>query len=109
MDHSLRIFVSENARHEHLFTYEWLVRRAADHKLAGATATRSLISYGGTSLGGSIPGLPRLSTDFTVVVEIVDTREKLDAFLQEIEQVGAVGKGLAVLQAVEVSFYKAST
>jgi PII-like signaling protein len=47
----------------------------------------------------------RLSTDLPLVVEIVDTREKIEAFLPVID--GAIEEGLATLEKVEIRFYRA--
>jgi PII-like signaling protein len=46
----------------------------------------------------------RLSTDLPIVIEIVDTDEKIQAFLPLIDD--AIGEGLATLEKVEVRFYR---
>ena len=46
----------------------------------------------------------RLSTDLPLVIEIVDTREKIEAFLPAID--GAIREGLATLEKVEIRFYR---
>ena len=99
----LRIFVGESDRHEGKPLYEWIVRKAREHGLAGATALRGLEGYGAHSRLHTAKVL-RLSTDLPVVIEIVDTDEKIQAFLPEID--GAIAEGLATLEKVEVRFYR---
>jgi len=104
--HLLRIFIGESDRHEGLALYEWLVREARRQGLAGATVLRGLEGFGAHSRLHTARIL-RLSSDLPVVVEIVDTREKIEAFLPVVD--AAVGEGLATLEPVEIRFYRAST
>lgn len=99
----LRIFIGESDRHEGLALYEWLVRSAREHGLAGATVLRGLEGFGAHSRLHTARIL-RLSSDLPVVVEIVDTMEKIDAFLPVID--GAVTEGLATVEKVDVRFYR---
>lgn len=101
--HLLRIFVGESDRHEGEALYEWLVRRAREHGLAGATVLRGLEGYGASSRLHTAKIL-RLSSDLPIVVEIVDTIEKIDAFLPVIDE--AVSEGLATVEKVDVRFYR---
>jgi PII-like signaling protein len=101
--HLLRIFVGESDRHEGLPLHEWLVRRAREQGLAGATVLRGLAGFGAHSRLHTAKIL-RLSTDLPIVVEIVDTREKIEAFLPVVD--GAVGEGLATVEKVDVRFYR---
>ncbi len=99
----LRIFIGENDRHEGLPLYEWIVRQARDNGLAGATVLRGLEGYGAHSRLHKAKIL-RLSSDLPLVVEIVDTEEKIQSFLPLIDD--AVGEGLATVEKVEVHFYR---
>ena len=99
----LRIFIGENDRHEGHPLYEWIVRKARESGLAGATVLRGLEGFGARSRLHTTKIL-RLSTDLPIVVEIVDTEEKIEAFLPLIDE--AVGEGLATLEKVEVRFYR---
>lgn len=99
----LRIFIGENDRHEGLPLYEWIVRQARENGLAGATVLRGLEGYGAHSRLHKAKIL-RLSSDLPLVVEIVDTEEKIQAFLPLIDD--AVGEGLATVEKVEVHFYR---
>ena len=99
----LRIFIGENDRHEGLPLHEWIVRQAQENGLAGATVLRGLEGYGAHSRLHKAKIL-RLSSDLPLVVEIVDTEEKIQSFLPLIDD--AVGEGLATVERVEVHFYR---
>ncbi len=99
----LRIFVGESNKHEGLRLYEWIVRKAREQGLAGATVLRGMEGFGAHSRLHTAKIL-RLSTDLPIVIEIVDTDEKIQAFLPLIDD--AIGEGLATLEKVEVRFYR---
>jgi uncharacterized protein len=99
----LRIFIGENDKHEGLPLYEWIVRKARETGLAGATVLRGLEGYGARSRLHTAKIL-RLSSDLPIVVEIVDTTEKIESFLPLIDD--AIGEGLATVEKVEVRFYR---
>jgi PII-like signaling protein len=99
----LRIFIGENDKHEGRPLFEWIVRKARETGLAGATVLRGLEGYGARSRLHTAKIL-RLSSDLPIVVEIVDTADKIEAFLPIIDR--AVGEGLATVEKVEVRFYR---
>jgi PII-like signaling protein len=99
----LRIFIGESDRHAGKPLYEWLVLRAREQGLAGATVLRGVMGYGAHSALHTFK-IERLSLDLPVVVEIVDTREKLEAFLALID--GDITEGLATLEKADVRFYR---
>lgn len=99
----LRVFLGENDRHGDDPLYHWIVETAKQHDLAGATVLRGLEGFGAHSRL-HVAKVLRLSTDLPIVVEIVDTEEKIDAFLELIE--GAIPEGLATVEKVEVRFYR---
>jgi PII-like signaling protein len=99
----LRIFIGEDDKYEGMPLYEWIVRKARESGLAGATVLRGLEGFGAHSRLHTAKIL-RLSTDLPIVVEIVDTEKKIEAFLPLIDE--AVGEGLATLEKVEVRFYR---
>ena len=101
--HLLRIFISENDRHEGMPLYEWLVRRAREHGLAGATVLRGLEGFGAHSRLHTAKIL-RLSADLPIVIEIVDTKERIESFIPVVDL--AVEEGLATLEKVEIRFYR---
>jgi len=99
----LRIFVGESDRHDGLPLYRWIVREAHRAELAGATVLRGLEGFGAHSRVHTARLLP-LAADLPIVVEIVDERDKIEAFLPRIES--AVGEGLATIERVEIRFYR---
>lgn len=99
----LRIFIGENDRHDGLALHEWIVRMAREAGLAGATVLRGLEGYGAHSRLHTAKVL-RLSSDLPIVVEIVDTEEKIESFLPLIDSV--VSEGLATVEKVEIRFYR---
>ncbi|HEV8199257.1 MAG TPA: DUF190 domain-containing protein [Candidatus Polarisedimenticolia bacterium] len=99
----LRIFIGEADRHEGRPLYEWIVQRARSEGLAGATVLRGLMGYGAHSRLHTFK-IERLSLDLPIVVEIVDTRERLETFLASIDE--AIHDGLATLEKAEVRFYR---
>jgi len=102
----LRIFIGESDRHDGKPLYEWLVLQARAQGLAGATVLRGIEGFGAHSRLHTAKIL-RLSEDLPIVVEIVDTREKIDAFLPKVDE--AVREGLATLEKVSVRFYRGGT
>ena len=102
----LRIFIGENDKHEGLPLFEWIVRTAREQGLAGATVLRGLEGFGAHSRLHTAKIL-RLSNDLPVIVEIVDTEEKIETFLPLID--AAISEGLATVEKVEVRFYRSGT
>ncbi len=76
----LRIFIGEADRHDHKPLYEALVLKARELGLAGATVLRGVEGFGAASRIHTAKIL-RLSEDLPMVVEIVDTEEKINAFV----------------------------
>ena len=99
----LRIFVGESDKHQGSPLYEWIVRKAREQGLAGATVLRGLEGVGAHSRLHTAKIL-RLATDLPIVIEIVDTEDNIQAFLPAIDD--AIGEGLATLEKVEVRFYR---
>jgi len=101
--HLLRIFVGESDKHEGRPLYEWLVLQAREAGLAGATVLRGIEGFGAHSRLHTAKIL-RLSEDLPIVVEIVDAREKIEAFMPIVDH--AIREGLATLERVQVRFYR---
>ena len=99
----LRIFIGESDKYEGKPLYEWIVTEAKAYGLAGATALRGLMGFGANSRIHTSKIL-RLSLDLPIVVEVVDTPEKISAFLSHIESV--VTEGLVTLEKAEVHIYR---
>jgi uncharacterized protein len=99
----LRIFIGENDKFEGLSLHEWIVRKAREQGMAGATVLRGLEGFGAHSRVHTAKIL-RLSSDLPIVVEIVDTEEKIETFLPMIDE--AIVEGMATVERVEVRFYR---
>ncbi len=98
----LRIFLGEDDRHEHKPLYEAIVLKAREMHLAGATVLRGPLSYGHSSRLHTAKIL-RLSEDLPVVIEIVESEEKINEFLPVLD--GMMGSGLVTLEKVQVLQY----
>ena len=88
----LRIFLGEADKSARKPLYEAIVLKARELGLAGATVLRGVQGYGAGSRVVHTAKILRLSEDLPIVVEIVDTEEKVRDFLPivqgMIEQVG---------------------
>jgi len=104
--HLLRIFIGEADRYDGVPLYEWIVRRARERGLAGATVLRGVEGFGAHSRIHTAKVL-RLSADLPIVIEIVDTREKIEALLPEIDD--AIKEGLATIEKVEIRLYRSGS
>ena len=99
----LRIFIGESDRIDGRPLHEWIVLRAREHGLAGATVLRGLEGFGAHSRLHTAKVL-RLSTDLPLVVEIIDTAAKIQAFLAVIDS--AIVEGLATVEPVQIHWYR---
>ncbi|GIW72280.1 MAG: hypothetical protein KatS3mg102_1822 [Planctomycetota bacterium] len=99
----LRIFVGESDRWEGRPLFEAIVRRAREHGLAGATVLRGLEGFGAHSRIHTAKIL-RLSEDLPIVIEIVDLRERIQAFLPLLDEM--VQEGLITLEKVRIIAYR---
>ncbi len=100
----LRIFIGEDDRADGRPLYEAIVLRAREMHLAGATVLRGPMGFGHSSRLHTAKIL-RLSEDLPVVIEIVDTADRVDAFLPELERM--MTSGLVTLERVQVLQYGA--
>jgi uncharacterized protein len=99
----LRIFVGEKNEYKGEPLYRAIVLKAREFHLAGATVFRGPMGFGRSSHLHTSEIL-RLSMDLPMVIEIVDTEEKIQQFLTTVENV--VGSGLITLERVQAIFYK---
>lgn len=102
----LRIFIGESDRWHHQPLYEAIVLKAREMHLAGATVLRGPIGFGKSSRIHTAKIL-RLSMDLPMVIEIVDTEEKLHTFLPVLDEM--MKGGLVTLEKVRVIDYRAGT
>jgi uncharacterized protein len=98
----LRIFFGEDDRANNRPLYEAIVLKAREMHLAGATVLRGHIGFGHSTRIHTTKIL-RLSEDLPVVVEIVDTQEKIDKFLPALDEV--MTSGLVTIEKVQVLQY----
>ncbi len=101
----LRIFIGESDKHEHRPLYEWIVLQARDQGLAGATVLRGIMGFGANTRVIQTFKIERLSEDMPMVVEIVDTKEKLEEFLELIDP--HIKAGLVTFEKAQIKFYRA--
>ncbi len=101
--HLLRIFIGEGDKCEGKPLYEWLIRKAKEKGLAGATVVRAIEGYGAHSHIHTAK-LIEMSTNLPVIVEIVDELQKIEDFLSIIDPV--IKEGLAIVQKAHIRFYR---
>jgi PII-like signaling protein len=101
---SLKIFLGESDKWEHKPLYEAIVLAAREAQLAGATVLRGPMGFGKSSHLHTSKIL-RLSMDLPLVIEIVDSEEKINSFLPVLDKM--IGGGLVTLEKVKVLHYRA--
>ena len=101
----LRVFIGESDKVGHRPLYEEIVLKAREAGLAGATVLRGVMGFGKNSILHTAKIL-RLSEDLPMVVEIVDSLEKVESFLPTLNEM--IKDGLVTLEKVRVIHYKSS-
>ena len=102
----LRIFIGESDKHGSKPLYQAIVEMLRSEGLAGATVLRGVEGFGAHSRLHTARIL-RLSEDLPIVIECVDTGERIDAILPKLDQM--VGEGMVTLERVEVIAYRAGS
>jgi len=103
--HLLRIFIGESDKWQGKPLYEAIVLKARELHLAGATVLRGPMGFGAHSRMHTAKIL-RLSEDLPIVIEIVDSEEKINGLMPFIDE--AVQEGLVTLEPVRVIKYRAN-
>jgi PII-like signaling protein len=98
----LTIFVGESDQFHHHPLYTEIVHRAHRAGLAGATVIRGIEGFGASSHIHTTRFLS-LSQDLPVAIIVVDERERIDAFLPQLDEL--VTEGLVIIDDVEVIRY----
>ena len=98
----LRIFIGESDQFGDRPLYEAIVLKAREMHMAGATVLRGPMGFGQSSLLHTAKIL-RLSVDLPLIIEIVDSEEKINALLPALEDM--IGSGLVTLEKVQVLQY----
>ncbi len=101
----LRIFIGESDTWHGRPLYQAIVQRLREQDVAGATVLRAIEGFGAKSHLHTARIL-RLSEDLPLVIEVVDTEEKIGAFLPILDEM--VGDGLVTLERVQVVAYRAT-
>jgi hypothetical protein len=98
----LRIFLGEDDKFEHRPLYEAVVLKAREMHLAGATVIRGPMGFGHSSLIHTTKIL-RLSQDLPLVIEIVDSQDKVNTFLPALNRM--MTGGMVTLEKIKVLRY----
>ena len=104
----LRIFVGESDKLGHLPLYEAIVKRARDAGLAGATVLKGVLGFGATARIRTTKILD-LSSDLSMVIEIVDEQARVESFQHTLEEIFRQANcgGLVTLENIRVIHYVA--
>lgn len=100
----LRIFVGESDRWGYQPLYTAIVEAARKTGLGGATVFKGIEGYGGHSVVHAARVFD-LSSDLPVLIEIVDTEERIRKFLPQLDEM--VKEGMVTLETVEIIAYRA--
>jgi uncharacterized protein len=105
----LRIFIGESDQVENQPLYEAIVFEARKQGLSGATVTRGIMGYGANTRIHTAK-IFELSSDLPLVIEIVDTEEKIRKFTPIVEHMFEISRsgGLITIEKAEVIRYKAT-
>jgi len=101
----LRIFIGEQDKWRGKPLYEEIVLMARRQSMAGATVLKGVMGFGRKSHLHTAT-LFRLSEDLPMVIEIVDSEEKVNAFLPQLDEM--VRDGLVTTERAQVIFYRAA-
>jgi len=102
----LRIFIGESDRYEKQPLYEWIVIQARAQGLAGATVLRGLMGFGSNTRVIHSFKIERLSEDLPMILELVDTTDKLETFLSFVER-HVHSSLLATMDRVQIRIHRA--
>jgi PII-like signaling protein len=100
----LRLFIGEDEKHDGRPLFEWIVHQASKADLAGVTVFRGVTGYGASSRSIRTQKIEVLAEGLPMVVEIVDEKEKLEAFMEFIDD--KINAGLATLEKAEIRIYR---
>ncbi len=100
----LRIFIGEADKYQGKPLYEWIVLQAREQGLAGATVLRGMMGFGANTRNIQTFRFDTLSEDLPVVIEIVDTQDKLEQFLALVEP--HIKAGLVTVEKAQIKFYR---
>ena len=99
----MRIFIGESDKYEGRPLYDALVEMFRSRGLAGATVLRGIAGFGSSSRVHT-ESILRLSLDLPIIVEVVETEEKLKELLPELDRM--IQGGLITLEKARVIMYR---
>jgi PII-like signaling protein len=99
----LRIMLGENDMFRGRPLYECIVKKARELELAGATVLRGIMGFGADSRMHSAK-LLAISSDLPIVIEIVDSKEKIDRLMPYLDT--HLEEGIVTMEAVHVHKYR---
>ena len=100
----LRVFIGEADKYQGRPLYEWIVKQARERGLAGATVLRGMMGFGANTRKIHTFRFDTLSEDLPIIIEIVDTQDKLEQFLALIEP--HIKAGLVTIEKAQIKFYR---
>jgi PII-like signaling protein len=100
----LRVFIGESDHHAGKPLYEWIVLQAREKGLAGATVLRGMMGYGANTRQIHTFKIEALSEDMPIIVEIIDTEENIENFLDVITP--HIPAGLVTVEKANIRFYR---
>ncbi|MEM1246826.1 MAG: DUF190 domain-containing protein [Acidobacteriota bacterium] len=96
MNALLRIYIGADHRHEHIPTWEWILYRAQSFGLPGGTALEGVSGFGPQSRRKGL-GLDSLSSDKSMLVELVGERVALESFVGQLQQTTALAPAVVTI------------
>jgi len=99
----MRIHIGESDKWEHKPLYQAIVEMLRREKFSGATVLRGVGGYGSSSIYHTDKVL-RLSQDLPIVIEVVESAERVESILPQLDRM--VGGGLITMEKVRVILYR---
>jgi len=98
----LRIFLEESDKYNGESLYQWIVAKAAEMNISGATVLRGIEGFGANKRIHT-GNILRLSLNLPIIVEIVDSKENIDNLLEAINPI--IKKGLVTIEDIKMHFF----
>jgi hypothetical protein len=100
----MRIHIGERDKYDHKPLYEVIVEMLRERHYAGATVLRAMMGFGANARLHT-DRIELLSLDLPIVIEVIETAEKIEAILPEIDAM--ITSGLITLERAKVIMYRA--
>ncbi len=102
----MRIFIGESDKYKGKPLYQAILERFRARGLAGATVLRGVAGFGASSRLQTEKVL-RLSLDLPIIIELVDTEERIQSVLPDLDEM--IGGGLITLERAHVILYRSAS